>query len=100
MSMPLFVIRSEAPDSGHGFGGPSGFQSVVLKTEKFKFLRVLYLEVEKCKGYVAQEKMFSRDCLVHGAWVGGSHAWQRALVTLSSFNAMAFWPEYEHRPPL
>lgn len=55
--MPLLVVRGETPDSCYGFGGPSGFQSIVFKKENLKFLRVLYLEVEKCKGkYVAQDK--------------------------------------------
>lgn len=57
ISVPLFVGRGETPDSCYGFGVPSGVQSIVFRKENLKFLRVLYLEVEKCKGkYVAQDK--------------------------------------------
>ena len=57
-----------------------------MKKEKPKFLRVLYLEVEKCKGeYTAKDKMFFSSAykrLVYDAWVGGLYAWQKVLVTL------------------
>lgn len=57
ISLPLFVVRGETPDSRYGFGVAGGVQSIVFRKEKRKFLRVLYLEVEKCRGKsVAQEK--------------------------------------------
>lgn len=65
ISVPLFVGRGETPDSCYGFGVPSGVQSIVFRKGNLKFLRVLYLEVEKCKGkYVAQDK----SVFLESAW--------------------------------